>query len=264
MDLLSLRTVGVGYQRKSLLPPIDLSIRRGTFLGIVGPNGSGKTTLVKTMLGLLPPVAGKLEYPEGKPPRFGYVPQRAESERSFPLSVLDLVLMGRYPRRGLGRRMGSADRRKAIDLLGRLGLAGMEHRSLHALSGGQRQRALIARALATEPEILVLDEPTNGMDIVAEHALLDSVHAIRSELDLGVIIISHHLALIANAVKEVLLLDRQSRRIEHGPVAEVVTSERLSKLYGTEVVVTCLDGVRAVSLDHARPSDELRRETANP
>src|SRR5690349_18581672 len=104
-DLLALRRVEVGYHRKAILPAVDLAIRRGTFLGVVGPNGSGKTTLVRTMLGLIPPVSGKIETPAGQP-RFGYVPQRPELERSFPLSALDMVLMGRFPRIGLGHRVG--------------------------------------------------------------------------------------------------------------------------------------------------------------
>jgi ABC-type Mn2+/Zn2+ transport system ATPase subunit len=258
MDLLALRGVAVGHHRKALLPPIDLTIRRGTFLGIVGPNGSGKTTLVRTLLGLLRPVAGRVETPAGRRPRFGYVPQRAEPERAFPLSVLDLVLMGRFARMGLGRRVGAADRKAALTLLDRLGLAAMAQRSLHALSGGQRQRALIARALATEPEVLVLDEPTNGMDIVAEHALLEGVEALRRELDLGVLLISHQLDLVAGAVHEVLLLDKQRQRVDHGRVDEVVTSERLSHLYGTPVVVSITGGKRQVSLGQgaaSRPED---------
>src|SRR5262245_44718252 len=157
MDLVALRAVGVGYHRRPILPPVDLTVRRGTFLGIVGPNGSGKTTLVRTLLGLIPPVAGRVEYPAGRPPRFGYVPQRSDVPRFFPLTTHDMVLMGRYPRRGLGLPTNALDRQVATDALRRVGLAGMASRPLDTLSGGQRQRALIARALASEPEVLVLD-----------------------------------------------------------------------------------------------------------
>jgi ABC-type Mn2+/Zn2+ transport system ATPase subunit len=246
-DLLVLRAVEVGYHRSRILPAVDLTVRRGTFLGIVGPNGSGKTTIVRTMLGLIPPVRGRIETPAGRP-RFGYVPQRPELERSFPLSALDMVLMGRFPRIGLARRVRRRDRDVAMDALGRCGLRGLERRALHTLSGGQRQRALIARALASEPQILILDEPTTGMDIVAEKALLELVESFRTDLHLGVVMISHHLHLVANFVHEVLLVDRDRMALVHGAVEEVVTSEKLSELYGKNVAVQAIDGHRMVFL----------------
>jgi ABC-type Mn2+/Zn2+ transport system ATPase subunit len=246
-DLLGLKQVEDGYHGKAILPAVDLSIRRGTFLGVVGPNGSGKTTLVRTILGLIPPVKGRIEMPNGVP-KFGYVPQRPELERSFPLSALDMVLMGRFPRIGLGRRVGERDREAAIEALGRCGLRGLERRALHTLSGGQRQRALIARALASEPQVLILDEPTTGMDIVTEKGLLDLVESFRKEMQLGVVMISHHLHLVANFVHEVLLVDRERAVLDCGPVEKVVTSERLSALYGKEVVVQEVLGHRMVFL----------------
>lgn len=252
MALLGLSRVEVGYHGRALLPPVDLEIRPGTFLGIVGPNGSGKTTLVRTMLGLVPPVSGRLETPQG-PPRFGYVPQRPELERSFPLSGMDMVLMGTFPRAGLGRRVGAAQREAARHAIERVGLKGLEHRPLHQLSGGQRQRALIARALASDPQILILDEPTTGMDVLAEKALLDLVERVRRELDLGVVMISHHLGLVANFVHEVLLVDKERAALVHGPVAEVVTAEKLSALYGEPVIVTEVNGHRMVYLEQSRP-----------
>ena len=257
MDLLDLRGVRVGYHRRPILPPVDLTIRRGTFLGIVGPNGSGKTTLVRTMLGLIRPVGGKIDHPVGRPPRFGYVPQRTETDRVFPLTTLDLVVMGRAPRRGIGLPLRRADHDVALECLRRVGLAGLAHRSFDTLSGGQRQRALIARALATEPEILVLDEPTTGMDILAEGALLDLIAEVRAQDDLGVVMISHNLSLIAGFVEEVILVDRERQAVEHGPVDEVVTAERLTALYGMPVVVTEAHGRRHVFVDadHCEPGD---------
>jgi manganese/iron transport system ATP-binding protein len=248
MDLLALHGVEVGFHRRRILPPVDLTIRRGTFLGIVGPNGSGKTTIVRTMLGLLPPVSGRIEHPGGRAPRFGYVPQRPELDRTFPISATEMVVMGRYPQAGLGRRMGARDRRAAVDALGQVGLRGLEHRPLHSLSGGQRQRALIARALVTEPHILILDEPTTGMDIVAEKALLDLIESLRVKLQLGVVMISHHLGLVANFVREVMLVDKERMALVHGALDEVITSDRLSALYGKDVVVDERQGHRMVYL----------------
>jgi ABC-type Mn2+/Zn2+ transport system ATPase subunit len=260
MNLLTLQGVEVGYHRRHILPPVDLTIRRGTFLGIVGPNGSGKTTLVRTMLGLLPPVRGRIE--SSHAPRFGYVPQRSEQERSFPMTALDMVLMGRFPRRGLFRPITAEDRKAAEDALGKVGLSGMALRSLQTLSGGQRQRALIARALVTEPEILVLDEPTTGMDLVAEQSLLALVEKLRTELDLGVVMITHHLALVVNYVKEVLLVDKERQAIEHGSVEEVITPERLSALYGVPVAVEDVGGHKTVFLD-ARPGTSSKARSVS-
>jgi ABC-type Mn2+/Zn2+ transport system ATPase subunit len=249
MDLLRLRGVGVGYHGRPILPPVDLAIRRGTFLGVVGPNGSGKTTLLRTILGLQAPVTGRVEHPSGHAPRFGYVPQRSEAERSFPLTALDLVLMGRSPRRAVGLPFGREDRRIALECLRRVGLDAVARRSFHALSGGQRQRVYIARALATEPEVLVLDEPTTGMDIVAEASLLDLIARLRVQDDLGIIMVSHNLSLVAGFVEEVLLVDQERQAVEHGPVLEVVTAARLTALYHNPVIVAEAHGRRQVFVD---------------
>jgi ABC-type Mn2+/Zn2+ transport system ATPase subunit len=256
MDLVALRAVGVGYHRRSILPPVDLVVRRGTFLGIVGPNGSGKTTLVRTLLGLLRPVSGRVEHPAGRSPRFGYVPQRSDVPRYFPLTTHDMVLMGRYPRRGLGAPTNGHDRDVAHEALRRVGLSGMAHRPLDTLSGGQRQRALIARALASDPEVLVLDEPTTGMDLVAEHALLDLIRGLHDQDRIGVVMISHHLALVAGFVSEVLLIDGERQAIEYGPVGEVVTSSRLSALYQRPVVVAEQHGHHLIYIDNGQKRAE--------
>lgn len=252
MSLLALDAVTVGYNGRAILPPVDLDIKRGTFLGIVGPNGSGKTTIVRTLLGLVPPVSGRISYPAGSIPRFGYVPQRPELERSFPLTAIDMVMMGTFSSVPPGMPVGRRQREAAKLALERVGLPGFAQRPLHQLSGGQRQRALIARALASEPQILVLDEPTTGMDVVAEKALLDLVERVHGELELGVVMISHHLGLVASFVHEVLLVDRERKALVHGSVGEVVTPERLSALYGVPVVVTEVGGHRMVYLENVK------------
>jgi ABC-type Mn2+/Zn2+ transport system ATPase subunit len=252
MSLVELRGVEVGYQGRRILPGVSLDIKRGTFLGVVGPNGSGKTTLIRTMLGLIPPVTGQIDYPGGREPRFGYVPQHAAVDRLFPLTTLDMVVMGRYPRIGVMRPAGKRDRAAAEEALAQVGLAGLADAPLRTLSGGQRQRALIARALATEPEVLVLDEPTSGMDIVAEHALLEVVERLRTTLDLAVVMISHQLALVMHFVHEVLLLDRERQMVEHGAVEDVVTEERLSRMYGTNVIVRAASGHKLIFIDRRR------------
>ncbi|MDH7568996.1 MAG: ATP-binding cassette domain-containing protein, partial [Armatimonadota bacterium] len=168
--LIVFEDVVLGYGREPVLSDLSFAIRRGDYLGIVGPNGSGKTTLLKGVLGVLPPLSGRIVRGRdgGREVRFGYVPQINTVDELYPLGVLDVVLMGRYRRIGLVRRPGKEDRERAMAALEEVGIAHLAPRLYRDLSGGQRQRVLMARALAIEPDILVLDEPTNDMDIAAE------------------------------------------------------------------------------------------------
>src|SRR2546425_1241090 len=161
--LIQFDKVDLGYGRRRVLTAIEFDVISGDFLGIVGPNGAGKTTLLKAILGLLKPMAGIVERPaEGL--RIGYVPQRESVDTLFPLTVLDIVLMGRYTRLGPFGRPGKADRAEAMASLEHVGITNLAHRPYPNLSGGQKQRTLIARALVGDPNLLILDEPTNGMD----------------------------------------------------------------------------------------------------
>jgi ABC-type Mn2+/Zn2+ transport system ATPase subunit len=159
-----------------------------------------------------------------------------------------MVVMGRYPRAGLIRRLNRQALDAAHQALARVGLDHLAARSLPALSAGQFQRALIARALASEPEVLVLDEPTTGMDLVAERSLLDLVATFRDELHLGVLMVSHQLSLVASRAHEVLLVDGQRQQVRHGSVDEVITPASLSELYQQPVTVDRRDGHVAVFL----------------
>ena len=245
MDLIELHDVRVGYGQKPLLPPIDLALGPGAFLGVVGPNGSGKTTLIRTMIGLLPPVAGEVRYPRGGRPAFGYVPQKGDIDLSFPLTAAEIVLMGRYPRIGRGRRPRAADLAAALHALGEVGVADLAPVAFHELSGGQRQRVLLARALAGAPEVLVLDEPTTGMDLPAERALLDQI-AQFSRQGLAVLMVSHQLAAVANYAKDLCIVDRERQAVQVGPVEQVLTPARLTRLYGREVAVETTRGYTTV------------------
>ncbi|MBI5479992.1 MAG: metal ABC transporter ATP-binding protein [Deltaproteobacteria bacterium] len=245
MDIIELHGVRVGYGKKPLLPPIDLSLGPGAFLGVVGPNGSGKTTLIRTMIGLLAPVAGEVRYPRGPRPAFGYVPQKGDIDLSFPLTAVEIVLMGRYPRIGRGRRPAAADRAAALRALAEVGVADLAPHAFHELSGGQRQRVLLARALAGEPEVLVLDEPTTGMDLPAERALLDQI-AQFAEKGIAVLMVSHQLAAVANYAHDLCIVDRERQAVEFGPVEQVLTPARLTQLYGRPVAVETTRGYTTV------------------
>jgi ABC-type Mn2+/Zn2+ transport system ATPase subunit len=249
--LIELDHVEVGYHRRSILPPVDLRLERGAFWGIVGPNGSGKTTLVRTLLGLLPPVRGAVRYAEGRRPRVGYVPQREQTDASWPLTSLEIALMSRYPRIGLGRRPRRSDVDATRAALAKVGVEHLAGKAFHSLSGGQRQRVLTARALAGEPELLVLDEPTTGMDLPAERAMLDLIASFAGQ-DIAVVMISHQLEAVANYAQFLMLLDRDRRMVEAGRTEEILTAERLSRLYNAPVAVAETHGHKSVFVDKPR------------
>jgi ABC-type Mn2+/Zn2+ transport system ATPase subunit len=251
--LLELEHVEVGYHRRAILPKVSLRIERGSFWGIVGPNGSGKTTLVRTLLRLLPPVQGEIRFPNGRRPRIGYVPQREQTDATWPLTALEIALMSRYPRIGVGRRPRTADVQAARAALDKVGIADLAGKLFHALSGGQRQRVLTARALAGEPELLVLDEPTNGMDLLAERAMLDLIASFAAQ-SIAVIMVSHVLEAIANYAQNLVLVDRDRGLVEVGPTSEILTGQRLSRLYNAPVAVSETHGYKAVFVDKPRGS----------
>jgi ABC-type Mn2+/Zn2+ transport system ATPase subunit len=260
LDLVRLERAVIGY-RTSLLPPLDLSVRSGTTLGVLGPNGAGKTALLKSMLGLLPLLGGRLVFPMGRPPRVGYVPQRDRLDQSWPLSVLDVVLMGRTSLLGALRRFSPEDRKRAREALEEIGVGELADRPLYALSGGQHQRVLIARAIAAEPELLVLDEPTSAMDPAAERVLLELVERLKRAHNLSVVLVTHQLTAVAGFATEVALVDRARGLFEVGPAREMMTPERLGPLYGREVRVAELDGQIAIVI--GPPVEEAQKDRAD-
>lgn len=251
MSTIELQGVVVGYQGRPVLPPVDLVVRPGMFLGVIGPNGSGKTTLVRTMLGLLPPLAGRIVF-DGEPPRFGYVPQRDAVDLGFPLTALEIALMGRYGRIPRGRAPSRQDRERALRALAEVGAAELADRLFQSLSGGQKQRVLIARALAGEPGVLVLDEPTTGMDLPSERATLDLVASFCAR-DLAVVMVSHQLVAVADHASHLCLVSGVARPVEVGGRAEMLTGARLSRIYGQPVHVADDGGHTIIYLDDAKP-----------
>jgi len=221
---------------------LSFTVRPGEALGLVGPNGAGKTTLLRALLGSLRPQAGSISREPSL--RFGYVPQSDRVEYGFPLHVLDVVLMGRYDRIGLARRPGRQDRDRALAALAHVGIPELAERPITTLSGGQKQRMLIARALVGEPNLLVLDEPTTGMDLFATAQILNLVRALHEEDGLTVLMVSHALNEVANYVERIALVVRGSFRI--GTVDEIFTEPALTEMYGVPVDVDSLNGHRVV------------------
>ncbi|HET7457423.1 MAG TPA: metal ABC transporter ATP-binding protein [Gemmatimonadaceae bacterium] len=232
----------LGYGRRAVLSDLTFDIPPGDFLGLVGPNGAGKTTVLRALLGTLEPISGTVTRDPGL--RFGYVPQRDQVDYNFPLTVMDVVLMGRYDRIGLWRRPGAADRKRAMDALEHVGIPNLASNQLTALSGGQKQRTLIARALVGEPNVLVLDEPTNGMDLVSTTQILGLVRELHERDGLTVLMVSHALNEVANYVERIALVVNGSFRI--GTVDEIMSEATLSAMYGIPVEVDSLNGHRIV------------------
>jgi manganese/zinc/iron transport system ATP- binding protein len=240
--LLSFDRVTLGYGRRIVLTDLTFDIPEGDFLGLVGPNGAGKTTILRAILGSLAPRSGNITRAPAL--RFGYVPQRDQVDYGFPLRVEEVVLMGRYDRIGLARRPAAQDRRLARTALEHVGIADLADQPLSALSGGQKQRVLIARALVGEPNVLVLDEPTNGMDLVSTTQILGLVRALHDRDGLTVLMVSHALNEVANYVDRIALVLEGAFRI--GPVDEIMTETTLSAMYGIPVEVDSFDGHRIV------------------
>jgi len=217
----------------------DFDVVAGDFLGIVGPNGAGKTTLLKAILGLIKPMAGRVAK-SSDDLRIGYVPQRESVDTLFPLTVLDIVLMGRYPRLGPFGRPGKEDKERAFSALEHVGITPLAHRSYPNLSGGQKQRALIARGLVGEPNLLILDEPTNGMDLASEKAIMELVRKLHDDDQITVLMVSHLLNTVINYARRIAIVGDGSLR--EGDVSKMITSKNLTDLYHTGVLVANVDG----------------------
>jgi zinc transport system ATP-binding protein len=190
---------GVG---PAVLDAVDFAVDRGEFVGVAGPNGGGKTTLVRLIVGLEQPTAGRMTIfgePAPRLPnrsRIGYLPQRAELGLDAPITVRELVTAGRTPLRGLLRPHGADDRQVMDEAIERVGMTASAGRPLQTLSGGQRQRAFIAKLLAGEPELLILDEPTAGVDAPAQEALAALLDRLRRELGVTILYVSHEFGAI--------------------------------------------------------------------
>jgi len=245
--LIKLEDVAIGYDKTGFLDSINLSIRHGQFWGIIGPNGGGKTTLLKTIVGLIPSVAGKVYYREGKLLIFGYVPQREKFDHIFPISVSEFVAMGRYIRIPVGRGVKKEDRKIVMDCLEKVEIPHLKNRPFRSLSGGEKQRSLIAHALAGEPDILILDEHTASMDIKGETAIMELIEKIKEKDNLTVLMVSHFLNKVAEFADHVVVVDKDSGVFSAGTTAEVLRDETLSRIFGLDVTKEQVAGKMRIS-----------------
>jgi ABC-type Mn2+/Zn2+ transport system ATPase subunit len=242
--LVELAGVALGYGGAATLTDISFAVEPGDFLALVGPNGAGKTTLLRGLTGILAPLAGRVT--RSRELTIGYVPQEHTLDPVFPLTALDVVLQGRLARLGPWRRVGAADHRLARGALAQAGVAALERRQFAELSGGQKQRVLIARALASEPALIVLDEPTSGTDPAAERALMDLLRGLHQAAGCAIVIATHNLGLVGNCARRIALVDRDRGVFRVGSSAEILTADTLTRLYGREMRVRTLDGWRTI------------------
>jgi ABC-type Mn2+/Zn2+ transport system ATPase subunit len=247
-----IRTAGLrlGYGQRVVLTQVDFQMCQGEFWFFIGPNGEGKTTLLRAILGLVRPQAGQLwVHPElGRRQCIGFVPQRCDINPTLPTTVREFVLLGLV---GI-----DADRREAAVRLSwaleRVGLGGLEGKDYWSLSGGQRQRALVARALVRRPSILMLDEPTNGLDLVAEDAALRLLAELNGKAHQTLLFVTHNLAIAARYATHIALF--HAGEVVSGPRQEVLNRQTLERVYGVAVEVSSNQSGAPVVTVHAPES----------
>ena len=245
-----------GYNGNTALENVSLRAFQGEILGIIGPNGSGKSTLLKVILGLIRPWQGEVlvfGQPAGSQRTLlGYMPQMELVDWDFPITVSDVALMGRYGRLGLLRRPSKTDRRAAEEALERVGMAQLRDRLIGELSGGQRRRSLLARALAGNPRLLLLDEPLSGLDATGQHQLLDIIADLQAEGS-TVVLSTHDLSCVSSACQHAACLNRYL--VAYGTPQEVLTEAVLSETFGTHLLMVHLDG-QAYAYQHHSHDEE--------
>ncbi|HPG38083.1 MAG TPA: metal ABC transporter ATP-binding protein [bacterium] len=239
--IISVENLSVEIEDKLILKDVTFNICEGEFWGILGPNGSGKTTLLRTLLGMIQPVSGSIRVFDAAPDKLGnkrqllgYVPQHMTIDYHFPISVKQVVMLGRCGKIGLGKRPRAEDHTAVDKALQQVQLTHLMDRQIGRLSGGERQRVLIARALALEPKILFLDEPTAALDVGATESFYEWLNSMHSGLHLTMVIVSHDVGVISRYVNVIACLNKTL--VAHGIPEQILNNENLEKMYGCEAV----------------------------
>ena len=250
MKLVTLSDVGVAYDGYEALQHVDLEIDERDFLGIIGPNGGGKTSLVKAILGTIPYSGNIRMAPElfrGRERLIGYMPQITNFDRAFPISVHEVVLSGLQGRKGFRSRYSREDRNKAMDLIREVGIGEVACHPIGEISGGQMQRALLARAIISEPRLLILDEPTNFVDNRFEKELYTTLQRLNERM--AIIVVSHDIGTITSVVKEIVCVNRHVHRHR----SKILTQEQLRN-YDCPIQIVSHGTVPHTVLEH-HPGD---------
>lgn len=242
---LEVRGLTVSYGEKPAVFSVDARFPSGSMTAIVGPNGAGKSTFLKGILGIVPRLAGEVRF-FGQPFKqvrsdVAYVPQRASVDWDFPARVIDVVIMGLYREIGLFRFAGSRQRARAMQCLERVGMEDFADRQIGQLSGGQQQRVFLARALAQDAELYLLDEPFAGVDAATEHAIVSVLKELKAA-GKTVVCVHHDLSTVTAYFDRVLLINM--RKQAEGPVDEAFTSETLQATYGGRLAESQIDELR--------------------
>ena len=251
----SFQNVDVEYGPVVALEGVSFSVENGSLSGIIGPNGGGKSTLLKSVVGLVKPSRGQVLV-DGRPShrmrrRIGFVPQLEQVDWHFPATVWDVVMMGLTPSRGLFRSHSRANREAAAEALGTVGLQDLRRRGIGELSGGQRRRVLLARAIASHPSLLLLDEPMTGLDPTAQHSFLDIIDRLR-EGGATVIMCTHNLTCVSARASDVAVIN--GRLIAYGPPEEVLLESVLADAFGHQLVVHASGEALALHHHDHRPA----------
>lgn len=236
-NIIEIRDVSFNYDTNPVLKNISLDIHEGDYVGVIGPNGGGKTTLLKIMLGLLQPTSGSVKlfgcdnYCFKEWFKIGYVPQKAVNfDSKFPATVWEVVSMGRLAKKGLGRFFTKEDKHKIHEALEHVGMAEYQNRLIGELSGGQQQRVFIARALAGEPEVIFLDEPTVGVDVKAQEQFYQLLKELNQNLNLTLVLVTHDIDVVANEATELACINQEL--VYHGAPKEFIKEDYIKRLYG--------------------------------
>ena len=233
---ISIEGLSVSYERKRVLSNIYLEIKVGSIYGVVGPNGAGKSTLFKSILELIDINAGVIKVlgQELKDVRkkIAYVPQKDDVDWNFPALVNDIVLMGRYPHKKVFSRLNSADQKVADEAMNELGILDLKKRQIGELSGGQQQRVFLARAMAQEADIFLLDEPFVGVDMTTEEKIIKTLKRLAGD-GKTMLVVHHDLSTVEEYFDHVILLNQ--RLIADGPTGTTFTQENISKAYGAKL-----------------------------
>ncbi len=243
--IIDIENLSFGYNKSLILEDINFIVEEGDFWGIIGPNGAGKTTLIKIILGLLRPLKGRVEV-LGKAPwrlkdekkKIGYIAQRSEIERYFPIKVWDLVVLGRKILNNW-KRIDERDKEIIEQVLENVGMLEYKNKLFSELSGGQQQRVLVAKALAQEPKLILLDEPTVGVDITAQERFYNLLQELNNK-GLTIILVSHDIGVISKRVRKLACLNR--RIFLHGCPKDIRIHETLRKIYGEEFLLLTHEG----------------------
>ncbi len=231
----SVKNLHVSYYGKEVVHDVSFSFEAQKLIGIIGPNGAGKSTMMKATLGLIPRDKGKVSFDgqdvEAVRKDIAYVPQRSDIDWDFPITVLDTVLIGRYPRLGLFRRPKKADKQFAYACLEKVGMQEFASRQIAELSGGQQQRVFLARALAQEAEYFFLDEPFVGIDVASEETIIKILKDLRNDGKV-VFVVHHDLTKVEAYFDDLILINREL--IQAGPVKEVIQPEIMTKAYNMD------------------------------